>query len=126
MECLEETAIVQRTRMVKLMRNLREHVVANGLKKVPCGVAMERAEICAGCPHNVAEITEGGRVFYELLRWLRGFWSPLETTGHEAEIDYCAKSHWALELKVWLPEETLRETAERQVRYPDHCWMKHS
>lgn len=133
MECCQEQEcvgcdcqkadVIDKHKMVLLLRNFREHVLREGFQKVRCSVAMERARICAACPYNISEMSEGGRVFYELIRELRGLLSPLDQTWHEAEIDYCLKSNWTLELKVWLTAETLRETQLETTKYPSHCWM---
>lgn len=83
--------------------------------------ADRRAEICAGCPHNVA--ISGCSPCRGLVKW------TFEVVGHKrTPFDYrlgaCEVCGCSNQAQIHMPLEALKKGITAKMAFPDFCWKK--
>lgn len=103
--------------------------LGEGLQPVEKDEAQCRTEVCLTCPKNqhdlLDEIIKG--VFTNIVRrqiMLRNSMN-LHVEGEE-NLHICGVCHCVLELLVWVPTKTIKETKSKELleETPDFCWQR--
>lgn len=118
----EQPIRITRNSALLFFKTLRQWVVRNGFKKVTVREAVRRSKICGECPMNSDDVAwcpgcQG------IFRYLKEFLTPADKTGRELTLHFCKVCGCNLQIKVWLPPETLKAVSSPQTEYPAHCWI---
>jgi len=93
--------------------------ILRGGKCVEPEVANERAQICAGCPHNqeIVGCAKCSQLIPNLMKLIGN-----KTTPYDSQLEGCNRCACQLKAKVHLPEDVL--AGGRTLPLPSFCWLK--